>query len=94
MLGTGLSTGDPQKVFAAIVSALHVPHRAWSPVGNWQMLFFFPLPPPQVRCAGKAADTDASGEEPKSREKPDGEKGGGGCVSGESQGHSNMDFIY
>lgn len=88
MLGTGLSTGDPQKVFAAIVSALQ------EPVGNWQMLFFFPLPPPQVRCAGKAADTDASGEEPKSREKPDGEKGGGGCVSGESQGHSNMDFIY
>ena len=94
MLGTGLSTGDPQKVFAAIVSTLHIPHRAWSPVGNWQMLFFFPLPPPQVRCAGKAADTDASGEEPKSREKPDGEKGGGGRVSGESQVHSNMDFIY
>ena len=94
MLETWLSTGDPQKVFAASVSALHVPHTAWRPVGNRQMLFFFPLPPPQVRCAGKAADTDASGEEPKSREKPDSEKGGGRRVSGERQGHSNMDFIY
>lgn len=44
MLGTGLSTGDPQKVFAAIVSALHIPHRAWSPVGNCCSSFPYPHP--------------------------------------------------